>query len=168
MYTLLLVLYIVVCIFLILVVLLQQGKGADVAAAFGGGTSQASFGPRGSVTLMHKLTTGSFVLFVALCIGLSVLTARRGRSVTSGLKRAAARPGRTPAAPAARQAGREAPSNPAPRRSGPAPRSAFLAPARGRSSRAMRFAARDVVACSTVDQNRQRAISEYATPEHLL
>jgi preprotein translocase subunit SecG len=111
-YTLLLVLYIVVCIFLILVVLLQQGKGADVAAAFGGGTSQASFGPRGSVTLMHKLTTGSFVLFVALCIGLSVLTARRGRSVTSGLKE---RPAATAPAPAKPEAPKPAaPSSPAP------------------------------------------------------
>jgi preprotein translocase subunit SecG len=85
-YTLLIILFIVVCFFLILVVLLQQGKGADVAAAFGGSSSQASFGPRGTATLMHKLTTGSFVLFVVLCLGLSVLTARRGRSVTAGVK----------------------------------------------------------------------------------
>ena len=98
MYTLLLILYIVVCVFLILVVLLQQGKGADVAAAFGGGGSQTAFGPRGTVTLMHKLTTGSFVVFVALCIGLSVLTARRSRSVTSGVKPAA--PVSAPAVPA--------------------------------------------------------------------
>ncbi len=101
MYTLLVVLFIVVCLFLILVVLLQQGKGADVAAAFGGATSQASFGPRGTTTLMHKLTTGSFVLFVALCIGLSVLTARRGRSVTAGVKgkAAASAPAPAPAKP---------------------------------------------------------------------
>jgi len=85
-YTLLVVVFIVVCLFLILVVLLQQGKGADVAAAFGGAASQTSFGPRGTTTLMHKLTTGSFVAFVALCIMLSVLTARRGRSVTAGIK----------------------------------------------------------------------------------
>ena len=44
MYTLTVILFIVVCLFLILVVLLQQGKGADVAAAFGGSSSQASFG----------------------------------------------------------------------------------------------------------------------------
>jgi len=85
-YSLLIIVFIVVCFFLILVVLLQQGKGADVAAAFGGGSSQASFGPRGTTTLMHRLTTVSFVLFVVLCIGLSVLTARRGRSVTAGVK----------------------------------------------------------------------------------
>jgi len=85
-YALLVTLYIVVCLFLIMVVLLQQGKGADVAAAFGGATTQTAFGPRGSTTLMHKLTTGSFVLFVAICIGLSVLTARGSRSVTAGVK----------------------------------------------------------------------------------
>ncbi len=86
MFTLLLILYIIVCIFLILVVLLQQGKGSDVAAAFGGGMAQQSFGPRGTTTLMHKLTTASFVAFVALCIGLSVVTARGAKSVTSGVK----------------------------------------------------------------------------------
>ncbi|TAM48741.1 MAG: preprotein translocase subunit SecG [Acidobacteria bacterium] len=94
-------LFIVVCIFLILVVLLQQGKGADVAAAFGGSSSQASFGPRGTATLMHKLTTGSFVLFVVLCIGISVLTARRGRSVTAGVKGKAAATAPAPVQPSA-------------------------------------------------------------------
>jgi preprotein translocase subunit SecG len=115
-YTLLIVLFIVVCLFLIMVVLLQQGKGADVAAAFGAASSQASFGPRSTTTLMHKLTTGSFVLFVALCIGLSVLTARRGRSVTSGIK------GKTPASAPAQPTGQapaqgtpqSAPQTPAP------------------------------------------------------
>jgi preprotein translocase subunit SecG len=100
-YTLLVIVFIVVCLFLILVVLLQQGKGADVAAAFGGMSSQSSFGPRGTTTLMHKLTTASFILFVALAIGLSVLTSRRGRSVTSGLKGKAPASAPAPAKPAA-------------------------------------------------------------------
>ncbi|HNX51011.1 MAG TPA: preprotein translocase subunit SecG [Thermoanaerobaculaceae bacterium] len=106
-YTLLIILFIVVCLFLILVVLLQQGKGADVAAAFGGASSQTAFGPRGTTTLLHKLTTGSFVGFVVLCIGLSVMTARKSRSVTSGLKGSPAvaapatpAPSPVPAAPA--------------------------------------------------------------------
>ncbi len=126
MYTLLVVLFIVVCLFLILVVLLQQGKGADVAAAFGGATSQASFGPRGTTTLMHKLTTGSFVLFVALCIGLSVLTARRGRSVTAGVKGKAAASAPAPApvkptgpasqAPAGQAPAQGAPQTPEPQK----------------------------------------------------
>ena len=114
MYTALIILYVLVCLFLVMVVLLQQGKGADVAAAFGGAGSQASFGPRGTTTLMHKLTTVSFILFVVLCIGISVLTARRGRSVTSGLKAAAATtaPATTPATPA--PAGTPAPATPQP------------------------------------------------------
>lgn len=101
MYTLLLILYVVVCLFLILVVLLQQGKGSDVAAAFGGAGSQVAFGPRGSTTLLHKLTTGSFVLFVALCIGLAVLSGQRGRSVVKELAGGKAPSAQTTPAPAA-------------------------------------------------------------------
>lgn len=112
MYTLLVILFIVVCLFLIMVVLLQQGKGADVAAAFGGASSQASFGPRGTTTLMHRLTTASFVLFVALCLGLSVLTARRGRSVTAGVKGKA--PVSAPVQPAPAKPAGQAPAQSAP------------------------------------------------------
>jgi preprotein translocase subunit SecG len=118
-YTLLVIVFIIVCLFLILVVLLQQGKGADVAAAFGGMSSQASFGPRGTTTLMHKLTTASFILFVALAIGLSVLTSRRGRSVTSGLKGKA--PASAPAAPAPAQPAANVPPQPSPAPSAPTP-----------------------------------------------
>jgi len=80
-FVLLVFLYIVVCLFLILVVLLQQGKGADLAGAFGGAGSQTSFGPRSSTNLMHRLTTGSFVLFVVLSLALAILQSKtRGRS----------------------------------------------------------------------------------------
>lgn len=54
----LVILHIIISIFLILVVLVQQGKGADLAGAFGGGGSQTAFGARGATTLLHKLTTG--------------------------------------------------------------------------------------------------------------
>ena len=119
MYTLIVILFIVVCIFLILVVLLQQGKGADVAAAFGGATSPTAFGPRGTATLLHKLTTGSFVVFVALCILLSVVTARQGRSVTVGAK---VKPAVTaPATPAPVSAGATKPTPGTPAASNPAP-----------------------------------------------
>ena len=64
---LLVILYVLVCLFLVMVVLLQQGKGADLAGAFGGGGSQTSFGPRGGTNIMHRMTTGVFVLFVVLC-----------------------------------------------------------------------------------------------------
>ena len=101
MHALMIIHYVLLCFFLILVVLLQQGKGADVAAAFGGSGAQASFGPRGTTTLMHKITVGSFVVFVLLCMGLSVMTARTGRSVTSEIKGKA--PAGAPAAPAQSQ-----------------------------------------------------------------
>jgi preprotein translocase subunit SecG len=78
-------LYIFVCFFLILVVLLQQGKGADIAGAFGGGGSQTAFGARGATTLLHKLTTGAFVGFILLALFLTVIEARPRSSVVKTL-----------------------------------------------------------------------------------
>jgi preprotein translocase subunit SecG len=74
-------LYILVCLFLVMVVLLQQGKGADLAGAFGGGGSQTSFGPRGTTNIMHRMTTGAFVLFVVLCLALAILSGKQRTSV---------------------------------------------------------------------------------------
>jgi preprotein translocase subunit SecG len=81
MFTFLVILYIFVCLFLILVVLVQQGRGADLAGAFGGGGSQQTFGPRGATTFLHKLTTGFFVAFVVLALALAVVESRPQRSV---------------------------------------------------------------------------------------
>jgi preprotein translocase subunit SecG len=78
---LLVILYVLVCLFLVMVVLLQQGKGADLAGAFGGGGSQTSFGPRGGTNIMHRMTTGAFVLFVVLCLTLTILSGKRRTSV---------------------------------------------------------------------------------------
>jgi preprotein translocase subunit SecG len=78
---LLVILYVLVCLFLIMVVLLQQGKGADLAGAFGGGGSQTSFGPRGTTNIMHRMTTGAFILFVVLCLTLTILSGKRRTSV---------------------------------------------------------------------------------------
>jgi preprotein translocase subunit SecG len=75
------ILYVLVCLFLVMVVLLQQGKGADLAGAFGGGGSQTSFGPRGTTNIMHRMTTGAFVLFVILCLSLAILSGKRRTSV---------------------------------------------------------------------------------------
>ena len=82
---LLVILYVLVCLFLIMVVLLQQGKGADLAGAFGGGGSQTSFGPRGTTNIMHRMTTGAFVLFVVLCLTLTILSGKRRTSVMEGV-----------------------------------------------------------------------------------
>ncbi len=80
----LVVIHIIVSIFLCLVVLVQQGKGADLAGAFGGGGSQTAFGARGATTLLHKLTTAFFILFVITSLSLAVLQARPRSSVMSG------------------------------------------------------------------------------------
>jgi preprotein translocase subunit SecG len=82
---LLVILYIFVCLFLIMVVLLQQGKGADLAGAFGGGGSQTSFGPRGNTNIMHRMTTGAFILFVLLCLTLTIFSGKQRTSVMEGV-----------------------------------------------------------------------------------
>src|SRR5450755_4059119 len=85
-YYFLIVLHVIVCLFLIGVVLLQQGKSADLAGAFGGQGSQTAFGPRGAANLLTKLTTYGAVLFMVISISLTVMLARtRGdKSVLSG------------------------------------------------------------------------------------
>jgi preprotein translocase subunit SecG len=82
----LVVLHVIVCLFLIGVVLLQQGKSADLAGAFGGQGSQTAFGPRGAANLLTKLTTWGAVLFMVISISLTVMLARTGgdKSVLSG------------------------------------------------------------------------------------
>ena len=75
-YVLVTILHVVVCLFLIVVVLLQSGKAADLAGAFGGMGSQTAFGPRGSATLLSKATTVSAVIFMITSLALSVLATR--------------------------------------------------------------------------------------------
>jgi len=81
-------LHILICVFLIIVVLLQSGRGADVAAAFGGMGSQTAFGPRGSATVLTRATTWSAILFMITSITLSVVASRRtgGGSVLGNIK----------------------------------------------------------------------------------
>jgi preprotein translocase subunit SecG len=68
--------YVIVSLFLIIVVLLQSGKAADLAGAFGGMGSQTAFGPRGSATLLSKATTLAAVLFMLLSITLGIVKSR--------------------------------------------------------------------------------------------
>ena len=63
--------------FLILVVLLQTGKRADLAGAFGGGGSQTAFGARGAATLLAKVTTASAVMFMIIALALSIMSSRQ-------------------------------------------------------------------------------------------
>src|SRR5271154_5387557 len=81
-FTLLTILHVAICLFLIVVVLLQSGKAADLAGAFGGMGSQTAFGPRGSATLLSKATTISAIVFMLTSISLSII-ATRGSGVSS-------------------------------------------------------------------------------------
>jgi preprotein translocase subunit SecG len=78
-------LFVIACIILILVVLLQPGRG-DAASAFGGGMSGAAFGPRGTTTLLAKITIGAAVAFMGIAFLFSVPGLVTSRSVTSGLE----------------------------------------------------------------------------------
>ena len=104
--------YVIVCLTLILVVLLQQGKGGGIASAFGGGASQTAFGARAGATVLSRATTVCAVLFVigALYLGIA---GQRGPSSVIG--------GRAPAAPRSNTPAAPAPAAPAPTQPAPAP-----------------------------------------------
>ena len=74
---LLIVIHVIVCIALIMIVLLQTGKGADMGAAFGGGSSQTPFGSTGASTFLSKATTGAAVVFMLTSLGLAYLSGQR-------------------------------------------------------------------------------------------
>src|SRR5258708_34369027 len=111
-YYFVLTLHVIACLFLIGVVLLQQGKGQDLASAFGGGGSQAAFGPRGSATVLSRATAILAGLFMVTSLSLSVLRYREasildtvpapGASPTPG---ASASPGASTAVPPTGPAG---------------------------------------------------------------
>jgi len=96
------VVHVIVCFFLIGVVLLQQGRSADLAGAFGGQGSQTAFGPRAAANVLTRLTTWSAVLFMCTSISLVVLFVRNSgtsaatHSVLSGTTKtsAPAKPGK--------------------------------------------------------------------------
>ena len=75
--TLLTIIHIVVCLFLIVIVLLQHGKGASMGAAFGG-SSQTVFGTEGPVPLLNKITTWAAVVFMLTSISLAYVSTRVG------------------------------------------------------------------------------------------
>ena len=98
------VFHVLVCVFLIAVVLLQSGKSADIAAAFGGMGSQTAFGTRTAATVLTKATTWAAIIFMLTSISLSVHAAKNGARIRSVL-------GSTSSAPA----------NPAPAQKAPTP-----------------------------------------------
>src|SRR4026208_820484 len=84
MYYLLIGLFILDCLILSLVILLQQGRGGDIANAFGGSSSQAAFGARSGATLLTKATSVAAVLFILFALALSIIGQRGTGSVVSG------------------------------------------------------------------------------------
>lgn len=99
----------IVCLVLILVVLLQSGKAADLAGAFGGGGSQTALGSRGAATVLSKATSICAIVFMLSSLGLAILGSRRGGSVleqvplpaSAAPEAAPTEPNAAPAAPAA-------------------------------------------------------------------
>ena len=83
-YYLVVTLYVITCLVLVLVILLQQGKGGDIANAFGGGASQAAFGARSGATVLSRATTIAAVLFIVGALALSLIGQRGPGSVIGG------------------------------------------------------------------------------------
>ena len=109
MYYALIALYVLTCFILLLVVLLQQGRGGDIASAFGGSSSQAAFGARSGATLLTKATATAAVLFMLFALALSILGQRGTSSVVGG----------TPAPPPPTALPAPASTDPAPSPAGP-------------------------------------------------
>ena len=83
MITILTIIHILVCIFMVSVVLLQHGKGADIGATFGGG-SQSLFGTEGPVPMLNKVTTTAAVVFMLTSISLAYLSSHQTSSSVMG------------------------------------------------------------------------------------
>jgi preprotein translocase subunit SecG len=78
--TILIIIHVAVCLALILIVLLQTGKGADMGAAFGGGSSQTLFGSTGGATFLTKLTTVAAIVFMLTSLCLAYISGHRRTS----------------------------------------------------------------------------------------
>jgi preprotein translocase subunit SecG len=113
-------LHILACLFLIGVVLLQQGKGQDLASAFGGGGTQTAFGPRGSANVLSRATTVLAGLFMVTSLGLSVMKPRAS-SILDKVPATSASPAPAAPAPAVSLPAAEAPAETAPAQPAPAP-----------------------------------------------
>ena len=112
-------LYVIVCGLLIITILLQQGKGGDIANAFGGGSSQAVFGARSGATLLTRATSVLAALFVIGALTLTVWGTRGPSSVVGGIEGPAPAPAPVVPAPANATPTPAAPATPPPGNSTP-------------------------------------------------
>jgi preprotein translocase subunit SecG len=116
--------FVVNCLFLIIVVLLQSGKAADIAGAFGGAGSQTAFGPRGAATVLSRATTWCAIMFMVCAMALVLHTDKgveQGGSVLEKFSKPAPKP--APVTPAKPQTTPQSsvPQSSAPASSAPAP-----------------------------------------------
>jgi preprotein translocase subunit SecG len=116
--------FVVNCLFLIIVVLLQSGKAADIAGAFGGAGSQTAFGPRGAATVLSRATTWCAIMFMVCAMALVLHTDKgveQGGSVLEKFSKPAPKP--APVTPAKPQTTPQSsvPQSSAPASSTPAP-----------------------------------------------
>lgn len=130
----LIILHVIVSVALILIVLLQSGKGAEMGASFGAGGSQSVFGAGGGNVFMTRLTTGAAIIFMLTSLTLAYTSGRSGSSSIMPAKvptKQAPKPagnfGAQPTAPAVQPA--PASQNAAPQPAAPAPAQAPVAPA---------------------------------------
>jgi preprotein translocase subunit SecG len=101
-------LHVLVCMFLIAVVLLQSGKSADIAAAFGGAGSQTAFGPRSAANALTKATTWAAIIFMLTSFTLAIVASRRSGASGSVLGDTTSAPAKsTPVAPQQQKPGPE-------------------------------------------------------------
>jgi preprotein translocase subunit SecG len=103
------IIHVLVCVFLVIVVLLQSGKAADLAGAFGGMGSQTAFGPRGSATVLSKATTVAAIMFMVTSMALAILSTRSSGGARTVLDGATPRTQQQPA-PAAPKPQQSAPT----------------------------------------------------------
>jgi preprotein translocase subunit SecG len=115
--------FVINCLVLIIVVLLQSGKAADLAGAFGGAGSQTAFGPRGAATILSQATTWCAIMFMVCALAMVVkvdtgLGTTGGNSILERYSKPAPKttppPAPTTPAPAAPQSSTPAPSKPTP------------------------------------------------------
>ena len=106
MYTLIVILHVIVSVALILVILLQTGKGSDIGAVFGGGSSQTLFGSTGPTSFLSKLTAGAAIVFMLTSLFLAYFSGTGGtrsimKSGAAPVQSMPAPPATIPAPPAA-------------------------------------------------------------------
>jgi preprotein translocase subunit SecG len=94
--TFLVVIHVLVSLFLILIVLVQGGKGAEIGAAFGGGSSQTLFGSRGAATFLGKMTTVVAIVFMVTSMMLAIVSVKGGSLIRTTTTPAATSPVRAP------------------------------------------------------------------------